>query len=268
MSFYQADHTTAHSIILHPLAENGPVFVALLLGGLAMAGWDVRRAWAGMSFGSRRIVLALVLGGGGLVLAGLAQDVIYIRVVELSMWIAGGLIVGVCRREVPEAFPAGCSFHRSLLLRSGAAMALVTGLMHLSRPVEGAWPREPGFDPARGLSLWLDSSWRMAVDPQTTRIGFIAFRKHGSGEVRVRWPDGAREYGYLREGVGKRFGRAFTGMEGLRWLEVEGENRYRIAEAEPGSDDPRHATFLIHELVVESPVNRHGVVHAPRGEGR
>lgn len=271
VSFYQPDHVTAHSIMLHPLAENGPLFVVLLLGGISMAALDVRRAWRAVSFGSRRIVLALVLGGGGLVVAGLAQDVIYIRVVELSMWIAGGFIVGLCRREVPELFPALAPFGSKLLVRSAIAVACLTGLVHAARPVEGTWPRTLDFDPAHGFSFWLDGSWRGAIDPETTRIRFIAFRKHGEGEVRVRWPDGEREYGYLREGVGKRFERTFTGMEGLRWLAIQGEHPYRISEAEPGTKDPRNATFLIQDLVIESPVNRHGIVNPGRqgsGHGR
>ncbi len=260
VSFFQTDHVTAHSIILHPLSENGPFFVALLLGGVVMAGMDVRRSWSAISFGSRRIVLALVLGGGGLVMAGLAQDVIYIRVVELAMWIAGGFIVGLCRREVPELFPPVEPGRARLLLRCALAVAALMALTHSVRAVQGTWPRTPEFDPASGFSFWLDESWRGAVDPETTRISFIAFRKHGEGEVRVRWPDGEREYGYLRAGIGKRFERTFTGMEDLRWLAIRGENPYRISDVEPGSDDRRHATFLITNLVIESPANRHGVV--------
>lgn len=261
--FHQPDHVTAHSIFLHPLAENGYIFLALMFGALGMVARDVARAGRVVSAGTKRILFALSAGAGGLFIAGIAQDVIYIRMVEVGLWIALGLLVGIARREAPQLFAPLDRHHAKLFLGSFVAGAALTGAVNLARHVEGAWPRAFDSDTNAGMAYWLNKEFRLAVDPYVTRIEFSASRVHGKGDIDVRWPDGSHDYAILEAGdsgskarhpAGRFFAREFNppapGEGGEpRWLtiKVTGDS-FVPAHLDPASTDHRELTVYISDL--------------------
>jgi len=262
-TFHQPDHVTAHSIFLHPLAENGWMFLGLMIGALGMVARDVFRAAHVVSGGTKRILFALSAGAGGLFIAGIAQDVIYIRMVEIGLWIAFGLLVGISRREGKALFPPLNSEHAKLLVGSFIAAAAVTATANLVRRVEGAWPRVYDQDTNAGMVYWLNKEFRLAVDPYVTRIEFNASRFKGEGEIDVRWPDGSHDFALLRAGAGpadapyvsgRYFAREFTppppGEGGAPlWLtmKVTGDSWVPAAD-DPSSTDHRELTVYVSDL--------------------
>lgn len=205
-------------------------------------------------------------GAGGLFIAGIAQDVIYIRMVEVGLWIALGLLVGLARREAKPLFAPLDRHHAKLLLGSFAAAAVATAAMNLARHVEGAWPRAFDSDTNAGLAYWMNKEFRLAVDPYATRIEFNASRVKGEGEIDVRWPDGSHDYALLKGGAspadapyisGRFFAHEFTppapGEGGTpRWLtiKVKGDS-WVPAEDDPGSTDHRELTVYISNLWID-----------------
>ncbi len=227
---------------------------------------DVARASRVVSAGTKRILFALSEGAGGLFIAGIAQDVIYIRMVEVGLWIALGFLVGLARREAKSLFAPLDRHHAKLLLGSFAAAAVATAAMNMARHVEGAWPRAFDSDTNAGLAYWMDKEFRLAVDPYATRIEFNASRVKGEGEIDVRWPDGSHDYALLKGGAspsdapyisGRFFAHEFTppapGEGGApRWLtiKVKGDS-WVPADDDPASTDYRELTVYISNLWID-----------------
>lgn len=225
--YYQNDHITAHSLWLHTLIENGPIFLAALVGGVAAFAWEAWRALPRFDSDRLPIMIALVLGLLGILTVSFFQYIAYIRVVELTAWIMAGAAIGHFRREaapLPPGEVQETAIGRRILLICGVG-AIVTASFNAGRNDAGKlpWLMEKQRD---GLGFWTNTQWRTPVSRDIETIEFELYRRALPAEVTIRWPDGKTEHLTLEPESSRRFSRDFEPAEPEplsepRWLVIE-----------------------------------------------
>jgi hypothetical protein len=264
----QFDFVDSHNLILHTLIENGPFVPLMMLAGALGVGLEVRSAWSYTpNPDERKIIGAAGLALIGLAVVSFAQYIVYIRVIELSLWILCGAVVGCCRRKrsLMEAridSPRGLR----LLLACGLAAAL-TASMNSSRTYAGEVPRARDLDPEGNLSLWIDRRWRVAVTEDVDRIEFHLLRKASPVWGHVTWPDGTVEPFHLIPGPMDRPGtqreasqhfrferpaRVASPLAAPQWLIIDAAPAWSPADFDPDSDDTRDLGVYIGGLEIDS----------------
>jgi len=274
-AFWQFDHVTAHSTWLHVLVEQGVFQVLLLAAGSV---YVAVRAWkgAGRAEGEhRRILLVLSLAFSGILVDSLAQYLGYIRVVEVTTWIFGGMILGLTRaggsawkvREGAAARPP--TFFSKLppipealrrrwgvvLVALAVVFGVVTAWSHLLWVTRSPPPRFAEYDPeVEAIHLWTERTWRFPVDPRWCGVEFVVSVK-GVPQDLVIDPPGGKHWSihaepgeslYIRQSwKPRRKGGAFRS---LHWLTLDCSNTWIPARVDPISPDLRSLGVYIGNL--------------------
>lgn len=255
-AWYQLDHAAAHSLYLQTLVEGGPAFALCLLAGVALAAFDLRRAWPHLTPGTRGFLLALWAGLVGLLVVGCFQYLPDLRIVELSLWVGFAFSVGVCRREAPAAFARARPGASAVLVLAAALVALVTGWTHLQRPLAGMYPRHYEVAPGEvGFRFWTGERWRIPIDPHISLVAFNALRRETPGSITISWPDGFTETVFMQAGETRSFARTLPAgprdaFAARRWLDLRTDSTWVPAETIPGSVDTRHLGVYLTNLRV------------------
>ncbi len=261
----QFDHVDSHSIWLHTFIENGPFVPMMILAGLIGTVLEVRKSWALMDEHTRAILVALCLALAGIFTVGFAQYLPYIRIVELSIWIAFGLLVGICRKKrARQAEPVQSARGPRLLLLCGGG-ALLMASMNAPRAVTNSLPRAYSREKDGAVSVWTTGEWRTVVDRDIDHIAFSLYRKgypdhkvkglpaHGA----VTWPDGRRETFTLQPEEWRYFEMRRESRTPERWaapefLSIAVTPLFTPAEFDPGSADRRQLGVYLNGLTFES----------------
>lgn len=244
--YYQPDHVDSHSLYLHTLLESGPAALALLLLGIAWVARDTLCGWPSLGGDSQRTVLALAASFAGILLVGFAQYLPYIRAVELSLWVLGGFLVGIARREGAARFGAPRAGAAPVLIAAGAAAGLLMAGWHAQRPLSGSYPRDHyrWNEADKGFSFWTSRTWRMPVHANVREIRFTLMNGPEPQGVILSWPDGSVDRVELGAGEYRAFARTVAPEPASpfarpRWLRIDAGKAWRPAERDPSSKDHR-----------------------------
>lgn len=267
----QFDYVDSHNLLLHTLVENGPFVPLLLIAGVIGLMLELRRAWPYLSTTEREIGGCVVLALVGAAIVSIAQYIVYIRVVELTLWALVGTLVGICRhRTAVLESKAESPLGRRILLGCGVAAALCAS-MNADRVYADRVPRyrETGEDGL--LAVWTGAEWRVAVERDVELISFNVYRPATEADVRVTWPDGTVESVRLEPAPSDaplhqrhahhHFERRLTPAESRwfaepGWLKLEVSPLWTPALTVPDSTDTRRLGVYISNLKLDNPWRR------------
>lgn len=191
--WYQTDHVTAHSLWLHTLAESGPFVPLLLLVGLFLMQRDVRIAWPRFVGDDRIIAGALGLSIIGYMVVSFFQYSFYLRLHELVLWMAVGLLIGLSRKVAYRAGEEVESWRGPRMLLLCGVAALVTASFGATRSVTENQPREYSREADGTLSFWTGQQWRAYLSDDIREIRFSLYRTAAPVSGTITWPDGTTE---------------------------------------------------------------------------
>ncbi len=183
----------SHSIWLHTLIENGPFLPALILAGIVGVFLEIKSTWPLLDQHSRTILLALSLSMVGIFTVAFAQYIVYIRVVEIGIWICMGAIVGLCRKMRCVVEEEVASAHGPRLLLLCGAFALIATSMNSRAPMPSI-PFGRVMTWEGKLDFWTSDKWGGPVTSNIDTIEFSIYRKCIPANVTITWPDGSQEF--------------------------------------------------------------------------
>ncbi len=256
----QHDHVTAHSLWLHTLAENGPVVPLVLAGVALLAALDIRRGWKRAARQDRRILLAAVLALLGILIVSAAQYILYIRVVELTVWGLAGCTIAWARRVgFRREDDPGAWWSPRLLLALGLA-AVFAASFQSRRIYTHTFPpyMERNWED-RTLQFWTGGEWWTPVNPDIDTIRFSLYRGPLPGIVRIDWPDGTSETVHFAAEESRSF-EFRQDPRPARWTERPPALRIRVrphwvpAELLEGTQDRRRLGVYISGFRFESAI--------------
>ncbi len=256
----QHDHVTAHSLWLHTLAENGPVVPVVLAGIVALAALDIRRGWKRAAERDRAILLAAALALGGILVVGFAQYILYIRVVELTIWGLAGCLIGWMRRVGFRSADELGEWWSPRLLLVLAAAAVLTASFQARRIYTHTFPpyMERNWED-RTLQFWTGGEWWTPVNPDVDTVRFSLYRGPLPGIVHIDWPDGTSETVRFDAEESRHF-EFRQEARPANWTEHPPKLRLRVrpdwvpANVLPGSQDQRRLGVYMSGLRFESAI--------------
>ncbi|CAN5449413.1 hypothetical protein BH09SUM1_BH09SUM1_06140 [soil metagenome] len=189
----EADYADAHSLWLQTLIENGPVVPLLVACGFGGLLFEVRSTWKLFDVHERTILAALVVSLIGIFTMSFSQHIVYIRVVEIAIWLIVGMIAGLCRRtRSPVDKPQNSRKGLAVLIVCGVCALLAAG-MNSQRVYAGEMPRRIEFTEKDGANFWTGASWRTVADADVESISFSLYRMALVAHGEITWPDGVTE---------------------------------------------------------------------------
>ncbi len=253
----QFDHVTAHSLWLHSLIENGPFVPLMLLAGVLGVIAEVKKGWCHFSEHNRTIMVALWMGLVGVLVISLAQYVFYLRIVEVSLWIALGASVGISRRQRALTIePLESRRGPRLLLFCGVAAILMASFSS-QRLYPGAYPRyyEPQADGT--VEFWTAGDWKTVVERDVERISFGLYRMALPADIIIHWPKGDPEHVRLQPGESRQFSwdqkpRDSDWDDKPRWLRIEVTPLWTPSQHLEDNTDDRQLGVYVQKLKFEA----------------
>lgn len=263
----QEDFVDSHNLLLHTLVENGPfVPIMIVLGAVGLA-IELRRAWPQLLQSQREILGCMALALIGIAVVSIAQYIVYIRVVELGIWVMAGTVIGICRsRCALHSSPLESPRGRRILLACGVGAALMAS-MNAHRVYADEVPRIRDYDDQGRLAVWTGLRWQVAVEGDVDYIAFNLYRRALATDVTVTWPDGTVEHHRMEPGplstplhdreAGLFLERHFQPREARwyqepGWLKIEVSSLWTPAEVIPDATDTRGLGVYISGLRLDS----------------
>lgn len=253
--WFQSDHVTAHSLWLHTLIECGPFVPLLLAAGVAGVAMEFLRSRPLMDRHTALIALALAMSLVGMLVISIPQYVVYIRIIEVSIWIGAGALVGLCRQvrcQVQVRDEIESARGRRVLLACGVAAA-ITASFNAGRVYAGNVPRYIGTNDKGGYEFWTASTWRTAIGSDVEKVSFSLYRKHSPVEVNIHWPDGRIEHVALKPEEYRYFEfhqdpQDPNPMAAAQWLQIDASPLWTPANWEEGNNDERPLGVYISDM--------------------
>ncbi len=253
LPFYQTDHVTSHSLYLHSIVENGPIFFAFLLVCIALLAWEILRARVKFPQQDKIIIFAASSTLIGLLVIGFFQYIYYIRIVEISFWIAAGFLLGISRQKTAPTDKVIPSHWGPRLLLASGAMAAFIATSHAGRDMAGEVPRLMGRNENGNPQFWTGNLWRTPIPRNTDWVSFSLYRNALPARVVITWPDGNVESLSLQPGEYRYFHYELD-VESQRWyqapnwLEIQSSPTWTPKKHIEDSDDDRQLGVFVDDF--------------------